>query len=78
MKILRKINLILVTVLSFAAAIPKIAQLPNEVEFFQSVGLGKGALLMFGVFQLAGGALLVFGKTRLWGAAVAALAAQKV
>jgi hypothetical protein len=74
MNILRRINLILVTVLSLAAAIPKIAQIPGEVEFFNSMGLGKGALLMFGALQLAGGALLVFGKTRLWGASVAALA----
>ena len=74
MRVLRRINFVLVTALSLAAAIPKLARLPSEVEFFSSVGLGKGALVMFGALQLAGGVLLVFRRTRLWGSAIAALA----
>ena len=74
MKLLRRINFFLVTALSLTAAIPKIAQLPGEIEFFRSAGLGTAAVVVFGVLQLAAGALLVFRKTRFWGAAGAALA----
>ena len=73
MNILRKINLVLVTVLSIAAGIPKIMQIPNEVGFFETVGLGANSVVVFGLLQLAGGLLLVSQKTRMWGASVVAL-----
>ena len=73
MNILRKINLVLVTVLGIAAGIPKIMRMPNEVEFFETAGLGADLVVVFGLLQLAGGLLLVSQKTRIWGASVVAV-----
>lgn len=72
MKNLFTVNLVLVTLLGIAAAIPKLLRLPQEVTFFGNVGLPEGAVLLFGLVQLAGGMLLVVRRTRPWGAAVTA------
>ena len=73
MSILRKTNLILVILLAITAAIPKVMQMPHEVEFFDDAGLGAYLVIVFGLVQLAGGILLLFRGTRTWGAiAVAA------
>ncbi len=74
MTVLRTINLILITVLSIAAGIPKVMRMTEEVKFFESAGLGTTSVVIFGLVQLVGGALLVFRGTRMWGAAVVALA----
>jgi len=69
----RKTNLVLVILLGITAAIPKVMQMPHEVEFFHAAGLGAYTLVAFGLAQLAGGILLLFPRTRKWGAiAVAA------
>ena len=73
MSLLQKVNLVLVTVLTIAAGIPKIMRIPAEVNFFQDAGLGETALLVFGLFQMTGGILLIFRKTRSWGAIQVAL-----
>ena len=72
MNILRNINLILVTLLSMAAGIPKIMRIPQEVSFFGDVGLGEISVVAFGLVQFAGGVLLLFPKTRIWGATLVA------
>ena len=64
MDTLRTINLVLVTVLSLAAGLPKIGRISQEVQFFADTGLGTSALVVFGVLQLAGGAMLIFRKSR--------------
>lgn len=71
-RIASRINLTLVTVLSAAAAVPKILRMPNEVEFFANAGLDERSVLGFGMIQLAGGLLLVMPGTRLGGAYVTA------
>ena len=73
MDTLRTINLVLVTVLSLAAGLPKIGRISQEVQFFADTGLGTSALVVFGVLQLAGGAMLIFRKSRALGAFVAAV-----
>jgi hypothetical protein len=72
MNILWNTNLVVVTLLGIAAALPKLMRTPQEVQFFQSVGLGSAAVVAFGILQLAGGVLLIFQKTRTIGAAVVA------
>ena len=47
-------------------------QLPQEVEFLQSVGLGKILIILFGLVQIAGGVLLAPKKTRMIGAVLVA------
>lgn len=73
MKKLFMFNLVLVVLLSITAAVPKLLRVPQEVTFFESVGLAGSAVLMFGFVQLAGGILLVFSRARLWGAGVVAV-----
>ena len=73
MKKLLMVNLVLVVLLSIAAAVPKLLRVPQEVAFFENVGLPGGAVLFFGLMQLAGGILLVFSRARLWGAGVVAI-----
>lgn len=72
MKILWKMNLVAVTLLGVAAAIPKIMRMPQEVQFFQSVGLGAIAVVAFGVLQLVGAGMLIPEKTRTTGAMLVA------
>ncbi len=71
MKLLLKINLIVVTLLSLAASIPKLLRIPEEVGFFADAGLGELSVVAFGLLQLIGGGLLIFRKTRLFGASIA-------
>ncbi len=73
MNILLRVNLVLVTLLSMTAGIPKVARLPEEVGFFESAGLGGSAVVVFGLVQLTGGALLTLKNTRIWGASAAAV-----
>lgn len=63
----------IVTLLSIAAAVPKVSQAPQEVEFFAAAGLPPMAVTVFGCVQLLGAVLLIIPKTRLTGAVVAAL-----
>lgn len=60
--------------LSVAAGIPKIMQMPQELEFLASIGLSGIAVSILGVVQLAGGVMLFLSRTRLAGAVLAALA----
>jgi hypothetical protein len=60
-------------VLSIAAGIPKLLQMPQELAFLSSLGIAGTAVSALGVIQLAGGILLFPSKTRLVGAGVAAL-----
>ena len=64
----------LLAALSTAAGIPKILQMPQELEFLQFLGFSEIAVSILGLFQLAGGVLLLFRKTRLAGAILATTA----
>lgn len=60
--------------LSIAAGIPKIMQMPQELQYLSSIGLGGMLVSVVGVVQVLGGVLMVPLSTRLIGAAVAELA----
>lgn len=60
--------------LSIAAGIPKILQMPQELGFLVSIGLTGIAVSALGVLQSAGGVMLFLSPTRLAGASLAALA----
>lgn len=60
--------------LSIAAGIPKILQLPQELDFLQAIGFTAIAVSVLGVVQLAGGLLLFFKRSRVPGAILAGLA----
>jgi len=60
-------------ILSAAAGMPKILQLPQELDFLRSVGFSQTGVLMLGLLQLTGGILLFWKKSRLPGAVIASL-----
>jgi hypothetical protein len=74
MRVLRTLNLVLVTALGIAAAVPKLLQMPPEVAFFQAAGLGSIAVVAFGLVQLAAGLLTALPATRKRGATLLAAA----
>lgn len=74
MDLLNKLNLALITVLSVAAAVPKLMRMPAELSFFASLGMGGVVVLVFGLVQLIGGLLMLRSATRAWGGRLAATA----
>lgn len=60
--------------LSAAAGIPKILQMPQELGFLQHIGFSAIAVSILGIVQLAGGLLLLWKRSRLPGAVLAGLA----
>lgn len=59
--------------LSVAAGIPKIMQMPQELGFLSSIGLTGIGVSVLGAAQLAGGIMLLLSRTRLAGAVLAGL-----
>lgn len=61
-------------ILSAAASIPKILQMPQELEFLSAIGISGVGVSILGVVQLVGGILLLPKRLRLLGAGLAAMA----
>jgi hypothetical protein len=70
MKILIKLNLVVLVLLSLSSGVTKILLMPQEVEFFGGGGFSSTWIVVYGAAQLVGGILLILAKTRLWGGAV--------
>ena len=70
---LQLVNLALVVLLSIAAGVAKILQVPDEVAFFAQFGLGNKVLVAFGALQIIAGLLLMTGKLRKPAALLAAV-----
>lgn len=60
-------------VLSVAAGVPKLLQMPQELAFLSSIGLKGAAVSILGIAQLVGGILLFPSKLRLIGIGLASL-----
>jgi len=73
-QILTRIMAYALGLLSVAAGIPKILQMPQELGFLNSIGLSGIAVSILGVVQLAGGIMLFWSQSRLVGALLAGLA----
>jgi len=73
-KIVNILIIAIVVLLSIAAGLAKVMQVPQEMEFLQGFGLNSIAIIAFGLVQIAAGVLLVPQKTRMPGAIAAALA----
>ena len=74
MKILNILIVAIIALLSIAAGLAKVMQVPQEVEFLQGFGFSTAMITVFGLIQIIGGVLLVPAKTRLPGAVLAAFA----
>ena len=70
---LRIAVLLILILLGVAAGVVKIMKMPQELEFFQAVGLSEMSLVLFGAAQVCGAVLLVFRRGRLGGAAVSTI-----
>ena len=68
MKILKKVNLVLLVLLSITSGTAKVMQMPQEVKFFGDAGFSDTSIILFGVMHLVGGILLVLQNTRKLGA----------
>jgi hypothetical protein len=73
-KIVNILIIAVIALLSIAAGLAKIMQVPQEMEFLQSVGLSKILIVVFGLVQVAGGVFLAPKKTRMFGAVLVASA----
>ncbi|MFT5521097.1 MAG: hypothetical protein ACI9IA_001697 [Enterobacterales bacterium] len=73
MKILLRINLVILIFLAVTSGISKVMLMPQEVEFFGGIGFSNPMLIIFGVCQIIGGLMLVLSKTRLSGAIIVAI-----
>ncbi|WP_299535063.1 hypothetical protein [Ulvibacterium sp.] len=68
MKLLYKINLILLIALSLATGVFKILRQEADIELFKVLGMTAALTAGLGIAQVMGGILLVFSKTRKYGA----------
>lgn len=67
MAIFRKILMVLLALLSIAAGVAKVMQTPQEVAFFQSVGLGAPVLIVLGLLQIIAALMVIPARTRTMG-----------
>ena len=73
MKILRRINLIVLVFLAITSGIAKIILMPQEIEFFGGIGFSNSMLIIFGASQIIGGLMMTLSKTRFVGAIIVAI-----
>ncbi len=73
-RILSLVLIIVLGLLSIAAGLPKILQMPQELGFLESIGLSAIFVSILGVIQLAGGIFLLWPRFRIAGALLAGFA----
>lgn len=73
MTTVNKVFLVLLVLISLGAGIPKIVQMPQELQFLAHLGFSAIAVTILGVIQFSGGILLLVPRTRLVGAVLAVL-----
>ncbi len=73
MKYLRTIMLVAVLLLALASGIAKIMLIPEELAFFQKVGLTETAIILVGVFQIISAVLILITRFRKIGATLLGL-----
>ena len=74
MKILNRLVIGIITMLSVAAGLAKAMQAPQEMEFLTGLGLTGTQVVVFGVVQIAAGVMLLSARSRLIGAGLATVA----
>ena len=70
MRWLKTMTIVIIVLLSIAAGIPKVMQMPQELEFLQAIGFGPIVVSLLGVVQIVGGLLLACPKWRFAGAVI--------
>lgn len=74
MKILNIVLVVLITLLSIAAGIAKVMEMPQEVQFLNQFGFNSTLVIAYGLVQILGGVLLAVPKTLKLGAIITVLA----
>jgi len=74
MKIFNSILIAIIALLSIAAGLAKLMQVPEEIKFLESFGFSIALISTYGICQILGGVLLVLPKTRVVGAIVTIVA----
>lgn len=64
----------LLALLSFAAGIPKVMQMTQELEFLATLGMGGTGVALLGAVQILGGMFLITSQLRLVGVLFSGLA----
>ena len=72
MKIVNILIVAVIALLSIAAGLAKVMQLPQEIEFLQGLGLSVFLIIVFGLVQIVGGVLIAPKRTRMPGAVLVA------
>ncbi|MBV6645687.1 MAG: DoxX family protein [Cyclobacteriaceae bacterium] len=73
MKILTKVNLVLLLLLSISTGAVKLNQMPEEMALFRGAGFSDSVTVFLGVIQLIGGLALIPAVSRKWGALLMSL-----
>ena len=73
LKILLRINLVILVFLAITSGITKTMLMPQEIEFFGGIGFSNLMLIVFGVSQIIGGLMMTLSKTRFIGAVIVAI-----
>ncbi len=72
MKIFQTVILVILVLMSLSAGAVKLLQMPQEVNFFASAGLGVALLMALGAIQILGGVLAAVPKFKLPGVSIIA------
>ena len=70
MKVINIVLTTLIVLLSVAAGLAKVTQVPQEVEFLTGLGFNPTLILIFGFLQIVGGILTAIPITKLFGSAI--------
>ena len=73
MKILQRINLIILVFLAITSGIAKTMLMPQEIEFFSGIGFNNLMIIIFGASQIIGGLMMTLSKTRILGAIIVSI-----
>lgn len=74
MKIVNRLIVAVLALLSIAAGLAKVMQTQQEMEFLQGLGLSSFLIVVFGLVQIVGGILMAPKKIRIPGAILVTLA----
>lgn len=74
MKIANIILIAAMTLLSVAAGLAKVMQVPEEITFLSGLGLGNTTIFIFGAIQIVGGILLAIPKSKIYGSMLVVIA----
>lgn len=73
MKIVSIILIATMALLSIAAGLAKVMQVPEEMTFLTGLGLDNTMIFIFGAIQIVGGILLAIPKSKMYGSVIVAI-----